>query len=195
ATLNINALETFSGTISGTGGISVTRSTQTIVGCNSDYTGVTSITSTLSVNCLADGGEASSIGAASSDPANLLIGGTLEYSGGSVTIDRGFTTTGGQIVVREATTTLEFTGATTGAGFIKDGAGTLVLSGASTRTGTTQIDSGTLRAGTIDAFGSGRINFANVAGATVDLAGFDTTVGFLSGGGTTAGNVALGGAW
>lgn len=194
ATLNINSGGTFAGTISGDGGISVTRFTQTMTGCNNSYTGVTTIGSTVSVDCLADGGQASGIGAASSDPANLVINGTLDYTGGSVTIDRGFTTSGGQIVVRDAGATLEFTGVTTGAGLIKDGAGTLVLTGASTRNGTTQIDNGTLRAGTIDAFGSGRINLANVAGATVDLAGYDTAVGYLTGGGTTGGNVTLGGA-
>lgn len=164
-----------------------------------DYVGVTTIRggggsgfSTISVNTLADGGVASGIGAASSDPANLLIDGTLSYTGGSVTIDRGFTTTGGQIAVDDAAATLEFTGATAGAGFIKDGAGTLVLSGVSARTGTTQLDNGTLRAGTINAFGSGRIHFANTAGATVDLAGYATTVAYLTGGGTTGGNITLG---
>src|SRR5690606_12787568 len=90
--------------------------------------------------------------------------------------------------------TLEFTGTTAGAGFIKDGAGTLVLSGATTRNGTTQLDAGTLRAGTTNAFGSGRIAFNNPAAATVDLAGYDTTVAYLTGGTTTGSNLTLGGA-
>jgi len=184
----------FTGRITGAGGFTrgAAGGTQTMLGCNNDYTGATTVNGTLAVDCLANGGLASGIGAASSDPANLVINGTLVYSGGSVTINRGFTSSGGQIVVDDAAATLEFTGATTGAGFIKDGAGTLVLSGGSTRNGTTQIDNGTLRAGGINAFGSGRVHFANAAGATLDLAGYDTTVGYLTGGGTMGGNVTLG---
>ena len=193
ATLNINSSGNFSGAISGSGGISVTRFGQTMVGCNNDYTGVTSITSTLTVDCLANGGQASGIGASSSDPANLVIGGTLSYTGGSVTIDRGFTA-GGEILVNDAAATLEFTGTTTGGVLTKTGAGTLVLAGTSTRTNNTQVNGGTLRAGTVNAFGSAGLGLGNFAGAVLDLAGFDTTATFLNGGGALGGSVALGGA-
>lgn len=192
ATLNINGGGTFAGAISGDGGISVTRYTQTMTGCNNSYTGVTSITSTLSVDCLADSGQASGIGAASSDPANLLINGTLVYTGGTVTTDRGFTSTGGQISVANAAATLEFTGTTAGAGFTKNGSGTLVLSGVSTRNGTTQISNGTLRAGTVNAFGTGAMGLNNTAGVLLDLNGFDTSVLYLSGGGASGGDIDLG---
>src|SRR5690606_24606995 len=47
---------------------------------------------TLLVNCLDDGGETSSIGAATADAANLVLnGGTLQYVGTGGTTDRLFT--------------------------------------------------------------------------------------------------------
>ncbi len=110
--------------------------------------------------------------------------------------------------VRTLTINNELAGGAFG-GVIGGGAGTLavtktgdalqVLSGASTYTGATTVNAGTLRAGvasianTSGAFG---INSAVVLGAigasTLDLANFDTQIGSLSGGGSTASRVLLG---
>ena len=193
----------FNGRLTGSGGF--TRGagsyTQALSGCNNDYTGATTINGSLSVDCIADGGIASSIGASTSDASNLAFnGGTLAYTGGSVATDRGFTLASGNgtINVSEAATTLEFEGLVAGGGtLVKSGAGTLVLSGNNTYSGVTFANGGILRAGSNTAFGTGGIRM-DVAGATLDLAGFDTTVAYLheqaSVSGDTTRTVALGGA-
>lgn len=191
----------FAGRITGTGGFTRSGSwTQTLSGCNNDYTGKTTVTGsgTLSIDCIANGGQASGIGASSNASANLVLtGGLLNYTGSTVTTDRGFTLAGGAgaIGVTDAATTLTFTGQAVGGGYLrKDGAGTLVLTAANTYAGGTQVTGGILRAGSTSAFGSGSMNLFNNAGATLDLNGFDTSVSILVGGGTTGGNVELGGA-
>ncbi|MFZ0436357.1 MAG: autotransporter-associated beta strand repeat-containing protein, partial [Chthoniobacterales bacterium] len=75
----------------------------------------------------------------------------------------------------------------------KNGAGVMVLSGSNTYTGTTMINAGTLRAGSTNAFGlASAISLANAAGTTLDLAGFNNSVGSLAGGGASGGNITLG---
>ncbi|MBB5038870.1 autotransporter-associated beta strand repeat-containing protein [Prosthecobacter dejongeii] len=64
---------------------------------------------------------------------------------------------------------------------------------ANTYFGSTLIDAGTLRAGKAGAFSANsRFQFANVATAILDLAGFNNTIRGLAGGGTTGGSVSLG---
>ncbi|MBV2144988.1 autotransporter-associated beta strand repeat-containing protein [Falsochrobactrum sp. TDYN1] len=198
ATLEVAAGGNFSGTISGTGGLTRTGSyTLTISGCNNDYTGATTIKGILSTNCLADGGQASGIGASTADSANLVISnGALQYTGTSVSVDRGLTVGGtSDIFVTEATTTLGFEGAVVGnASFRKRGAGTLVLEGANSYTGHTFALEGTLRAGSTAAFGDSGLRMDN-AGAIVDLAGFNNNVLYIGqGGSSTPGEITLGGA-
>ncbi|MBZ9709428.1 autotransporter-associated beta strand repeat-containing protein [Mesorhizobium sp. ESP7-2] len=196
-----NGTGIFTGTISGTGGF--TRSgvgTMTVSGCNNDYTGATTIDGgALSVGCLADGGIASDIGASSADSANLAIlnSGVLQYTGDDVAIDRGITLSNswGYIDVFKASTVLEFEGDVVGGGALrKRGDGTLILSGTNSYTGGTYIDAGILSAGSTDAFGSGPITVTDVAGVTVRLNDFDNTIGYLSGGGATGGDVEMGSA-
>lgn len=198
-TLQINRGGTFSGVISGTGVVAVSGgATQTMSGCGNSYIGATTITSaTISTDCLANGGQNSGIGAASSDPANLTMnGGTLLYTGGTVSTDRGIQLTGsGAVNVSNAATTLTVGGSIIGAGGLsKVGNGTLVLTNSNTYTGGTTVNAGTLRAGATNAFGTGPMSFANTAGAELDLNGFDTAVSYLNGGGTTGGNIDLDGA-
>jgi len=188
----------FTGLITGTGGFTrgAAGGVQTLTGCNNDYTGVTTIDGSISVDCLADGGLASSIGASSSDAANLVfISGGLSYTGADVVTDRGFTLQSGAntISVTDAGTTLEFEGTVIGGGALsKDGPGTLVLSGTNTYSGGTRVQGGTLRAGSNAAFGSGRMNLDNAAGVVLDLNNFDNSVSHLIGGGAAGGNVSLG---
>jgi fibronectin-binding autotransporter adhesin len=192
----------FTGIISGTGGF--TRAglgTQAMTGCGNTYTGVTTLSGTLSVDCLSDAGIASGIGASSNITGGLVFSGTgqLVYAGSSVSINRGFTLSGlGIINVATGSTTLGFSGPVIGSSLRKDGSGTLVLSGTNTYTGTTQVTGGILRAGATNVFGTaaaaGGMTLDNTTGVTLDLNGFDSTVASLAGGGTTGGNITLGGA-
>ncbi|UXN58384.1 autotransporter-associated beta strand repeat-containing protein [Phyllobacterium zundukense] len=201
ATLTTVGNGTFTGAVSGTGGMSVLGGTQTMTGCGNSSSGVTTIQGGgLSTDCIRNGGQASGVGASGSAAANLLINtGVLTYTGVSETTDRGFTvnTSGGtssSIYVTQAGTTLEFTGQYAGSGWlIKRGAGTLMLSGnGSTFAGTTTVADGTLKAGSSNAFGSSGISLDNTAGATLDVNNLNVNVAYLSGGGTTGGNVTLG---
>jgi fibronectin-binding autotransporter adhesin len=202
ATLTINSGNgNYSGVISGSGGVTRTGGgTQTFNGCNNTYTGPTSLQGgSLSTNCLANGGQASGIGASSAASTNLVFSNAiLTYTGTSVTTDRGFQLQGGvgAIEVTQSGATVGFSGPVIGGGsFRKDGAGTIVLSGSNTYTGGNQVTGGVLRAGSVNAFGpSGHMTLNNTAGVLLDLAGFNTTVTSLIGGGSTGGNIALGGA-
>jgi fibronectin-binding autotransporter adhesin len=185
----------FAGRITGTGGYTrVGGWTQTFSGCNNDYTGATTIGGAVSIDCIANGGQASGIGASSSASSNLVFAnGTLVYTGASVSTDRGFAMTGnGVINVLDAGTTLGFSGNITGAGQLtKEGAGTLLLSGANNTTGNMRVINGTVRAGSTTALRSGWVSLNDTAGVSLDLDGYDSRVLYLVGGGTTGGHVTL----
>lgn len=140
------------GVTSGVGGISYTGSYVINVSGANTYTGVTTFGGgTVSTSSITNGGNASNLGRASADAANLVFdGGALRYSGATATSDRAFTINAGKtatIEVTNAAATLTLagaTGASTDGGLTKSGAGTLALSGASTHTGATQISAGTL---------------------------------------------------
>ncbi len=202
ATLSTGAINgTFSGTISGSGGLTkLGGGTQTISGCNNDYTGVTNVNGgTLSVDCLANGGVTSGIGAATSDAGSLIFtGGRLRYTAAGVatSINRGFTLQSGRgfLDVNDSATTLEFTGDVVGAGTLrKEGAGTLVLSGTgNAHTGSTEVVGGILRAGSTNALGTGHMTLSNIAGVLLDLNDSNNTVTSLIGGGAVGGDIDLG---
>lgn len=81
---------------------------------------------------------------------------------------------------------------------IKNGSGVLTIATTNTYSGSTTVNAGTLRAGAASVTNGGPfglnspVTMANVAGAVLDLAGFDTQIGSLAGGGGAGGNVALG---
>ena len=86
-------------------------------------------------------------------------------------------------------------------GLTKLGSNALTLDQANTYTGPTRIAAGTLTAGIATVAGvsgalgvNSAVTLDNVAGVTLNLAGFNTQVASLAGGGTTGGNVTLGGA-
>src|SRR3546814_7172137 len=68
-------------------------SVQRLSGCDSSYTGTTTINAgSLYVDCLDNGGSNSSIGASGSVASNLVLnGGTLQYMGTGGSTDRQFT--------------------------------------------------------------------------------------------------------
>ena len=189
---------TFSGAISGLGGLTKSGAgAQALTGCGNDYTGPTTVSGgRLSVDCIRNGGVASSIGASGAAAANLVLSndGVLQYTGGTVTTNRGFHIASGwgAIDVTDAAATLEFTGNVTnaaGGSLGKYGPGTLKLSGTNTFS-STLVGEGTLIAGSSRALGSGSL--AIRTGAIVDMTGFSNTVQSLGDNGTTGGELHLG---
>jgi fibronectin-binding autotransporter adhesin len=177
------------------------------------YTGATTINGgLLSVNLLANGDAASGIGQSSNAATNLVFGGngTLQYTGGTVSIDRAFSINAGAtgtIEVATAGTTLTLpgtTGAATTGALTKAGNGTLTLTGANTHTGNTTLTGGTLnltgsasltglpastRLNIHPAVGNGVVNYTStgsstlfsVTGATVAGAAFFVEIAPLGG--------------
>jgi autotransporter-associated beta strand protein len=113
-------------------------STLALSGGANTYTGVTTVGGgTLNIGTLANGGSVSDIGAAANSAGNLVFnGGTLQYTGSAVSIDRLFTlgTAGGTIVSSgSGALDLDNSGSV---GFTGTGARTLTLAGADTDTNT-----------------------------------------------------------
>ncbi len=80
-------------------------------------------------------------------------------------------------------------------GLTKSSNGVLTFNGVNNYTGATKVNGGVLRAGTTSAFGpNSAVSLATTAGVVLDLAGFDNSLGSLSGGSATAGIVSLRGA-
>lgn len=127
---------TLSGQVSGAGGITkIGSGTWELTNGGNDYTGPTVIgEGTLSVDALADGGQPSDIGASSDDASNLVVHGTLRYTGSSATTDRNIRIDSGRTAtfdITQAGTTLTFShfhgSAVTGGNLVKRGPGTLKL--------------------------------------------------------------------
>ncbi|WP_163266230.1 autotransporter-associated beta strand repeat-containing protein [Chelativorans alearense] len=128
----------------------------TLTNASNSYTGATQVVQgTLSVGNIGDGGLASGIGASSAVSSNLVLeGGTLRYTGGTTSSDRGFTIVksgdilGAGIEVTDADANLTFSGLVTSpddANFTKSGPGTLTLANdANDYTGTTTVTGGML---------------------------------------------------
>ena len=82
---------TISGTISGSGGLVKAYSSTLEVTADNSYSGGTTVSAgTLKIDDLADGGNASPIGAATADPANLVLGKATLHITGTNTTDRGY---------------------------------------------------------------------------------------------------------
>lgn len=190
-------------------------STLTIQTTNS-YTGVTTLNGGIvSVSQLASGGSPSAIGAAGSASSNLVLnGGQLQYTGPTVSINRGATlgANGGTIAVTTSGNTLTLGGViagTNGAGLVVSGNGTLGLGGVNTYNGPTTVNLGStlqLVGGTTGAtFGSGDIanngtlSFigTNIVGNNITGSGLLTnataSILTLTGSNSFSGNIYIGG--
>jgi autotransporter-associated beta strand protein len=127
---------------------------------------------------------------------SATLGGTGNINGtfsGNVAISRDLTLTSGST----GGNTINFTGVISDTGgtpsVTKTGAGMVTLSGTNTFDGPLVISEGTLRvAGGTAINNSVAVSLANTAGAILDLNGTSETIGSLSGGGATGGNVSLG---
>lgn len=109
------------------------------------------------------------------DSPTVTVSGTGHEISAAVTLDDDATFDG--------TGSLLISGVVSGsAGVTMDGSGTVTLSGANTYTGTTTINSGTMKAGSLTAFGTGGITVE--AGGTLDKNGYAITNTITNNGGT-----------
>jgi autotransporter-associated beta strand protein len=176
----------YADTIAGTGfnntainktgaGMLVLSGTNTFTGNVNITAGTVSISSAGNLGSLGNDVVISDGGTFATTATMTLASGHAFQIAGMSTID----------VASATTTTLQ--GIISGGGALnKNGAGTLLLSATDTYTGGTNVNNGTLRAGSAGAFGASTA-FTVAAGATLDLNGFDRTFGALSGAGTVTG--------
>ncbi len=179
--------DTFSGAISGAGGLTIAAGSQTLTGVNT-YSGQTTIASGATLALSGAGSIAATSGVA--------LSGTLDISATSAGATTGALSGGGHVVLGGQTLTLAqgsgtFSGDIAGTGGLVVTGGTQVLSGANTYTGGTTVAGGLLvlsGSGTLGAAGSS----LTVSGGTLDLGGTTQTVGALSlsGGVITDGSLA-----
>lgn len=160
-TISGSVTNSYSGIITGAGGLEKDgTSTQVLTGANT-YTGPTVVGFGADIQ-LGSGGTTGSI---TSDVSGL----------GGLSFDR--------------SNTYVFSNALSGSlGIAQQGTGTTTLSGVNTYSGATTVNNGTLQAGSTSAFGGATgLSFVTVnASGTLVLNGFNNTVGWLSGGGTVS---------
>ncbi|MDD2600313.1 MAG: autotransporter-associated beta strand repeat-containing protein [Kiritimatiellae bacterium] len=146
--------------------------TLALTGANT-YTGVTIIADgVLEANVIANGGEPSSLGAASRDAANIVFdGGTLRYTGPSVATDRSFTYGTGKTAIFDvanpaASLTFKRIGFCAGRNdntlIVKNGPGTLVF-------GKDDIPGGDAYIGMVAGFVINEGTYLNVSGDAAQL--------------------------
>ena len=158
-------------------------------GANS-YTGNTTISNgTLSVSSLANAGSASNLGNFTTAGATGLIlsGGTLQYTGGNVSIDRGFTLSANSTInVNPASTVLTLGASSLGAFPLNatGGSGSSLALGATTLTGAATVNPTTANM-TIASL-SGNFAFTKSGAGTLNILGDATTGNTLTI--TTGGN-------
>lgn len=155
--------------------------TVAMAGANTFAGAVTISGGKVIVSTLANGGSASGIGASGAAAANLALnGGTLEYTGLSVGIDRGLTAgaAGATVAVSNAATTLTMGGQVAGTGALtKGGSGVLYLNGNNAYTGATTINAGTLTlnnaGGGAYTYSGGTISINNASTLRISYTGHD----------------------
>ncbi len=179
ASLTVNATQdyTFSGSgkISGYGPLTKTNSGTLTILTTNDFAGPTVIAGgVLAVAQVANAGLPCGLGAADSSPGNLVLsGGTLRYTGPSVSTDRGLTLdpVGGAIEVSTSGTTLTLSNTITGSGLLtKIGQGQLDLAGANDFSGGVEVTEGPVRFDNNGGFGTGVVTLnGGTNGATLQF--------------------------
>lgn len=185
---------TYAGIISGASGGTFTASglgTLVLGGANT-FTGSTTISNgTVSISTDANLGNTAN--------ALTLNNGTLATTA-SFTLNSGRTTAlgsgGGTLAINSGNVTYSgnITGNVSGA-LTKTGASTLILGAANSFVGPVNITVGAIQANIANVIAnSTALNLANTAGVAFNLNNFNQTIGSLSGGGGTGGNISLGSA-
>lgn len=137
------------GALGGTGGLTKRGTGTLTLTTTNTYTGPTRVEGgVLAVPSLADGGQASPIGASGGAASKLVLdGGTLRLTGGSTSTFRGLTvgSSGGAIDLPSSSSLLSLGGTIAGSGvFTKTGPGRLLISAVNTYSGGTVISGGTV---------------------------------------------------
>ena len=138
-----NANSTFYGTISGSGGLTITAGTETLAGANT-YTGTTTISSgTLALSATASLAATSQVEANGVFDVSATSGSSITFASlsGSGTVNLG------AHMINLTNATGVFTGAITGSGGLTVSGGTEAVAGTNTYTGGTVISAGTLQIG------------------------------------------------
>ena len=190
-----NYVFTGTGSITGSGGITVSNGSLTIASTNS-YTGPTVLAGgVLVISNIANGTVASPIGAAPVAAANVVFnGGTLDYFGPTASTDHGITlTNGGGVIDVGGAATLTLNGSIVGnGGLTKVDTGSLTLATANSYGGNTVVSNGVLTLNDAAAAGSGSITLyggnlklgAVKPNNTVNVAGNAQVTGGNAGGAT-----------
>lgn len=141
---------TLNGQIAGTTSVNKANSGSLVLANNNTYTGATvNHEGTVEFSKIANGGEASSLGASIADAQNWIMdGGTFKYTGTSASSDRGARIIRSSALnIANSSTTLSMSGVLEGEGdLILDGPGTLSIADAKFfgNTGAVVINNGTL---------------------------------------------------
>jgi len=174
-----NDAGTYSGTLSGSGTVTKLGGGTLVLSASNTYKGATSLLDgTLSVSA------ANNLGNNGANNGLIFSGGTL-LTTASFSTNRKVTLGDGGGTIDTSSGSPTFSGLFSGSGSLtKAGSGTLTFSTASNvYSGATNLNGGTLKAGSSNTFA---FNSAHVlgSGATLDLNGYDQTIGSLEGSGT-----------
>ncbi|MFC5067999.1 autotransporter outer membrane beta-barrel domain-containing protein [Flaviflagellibacter deserti] len=192
-----NATTSRIGSTSGTANLLVSGAGSTYSVSDDQVIGASSATGivTLADGALMTVGDQLTLASGASSTGILNIGGAEgQAATGAGTLDAATLTFGpgtARVNFNHTDTNYLFSTAMSGTGGAvnHNGPGTTVLTGANTYTGATTIRAGTLRAGAANAFSAASDHYVD-PGATLDLKGFDQTLGLLN----NAGTVRTGGA-